>query len=99
MKTFIEIETIRSGQPRAYADHERVYTVKIEHELLYGPNKGQRVPWDYATPEEFQQSQFAKLGGGWVDEGEGDWASTRLVRITKLEPGKFQVHTRAAFTD
>lgn len=98
-KTFIEVEILRAGQPRPYADRETVYTVKLEHIVLYGPDKGQRKPmthWDKDL-KAFEKTDYAQLGGGWVVDG--DWASTKLVSIQLLEPGKFQVHTRAAFTD
>lgn len=103
MKTFIEVETLQAGQPRAYADSETVFTVKLEHIVLYGPDKGQRKPmthWDKDV-KAFAQTPYAKLGGGWVDEGDPamNWASTKLVSIQLVEPGMFRVHTRTAFTD
>lgn len=45
MKTVYTVTVLRSDQPRPYADTEREYSIKCEHEVLYGTDKGKMEPW------------------------------------------------------
>lgn len=39
------VETLRSGQPRPYADTEREYRITVERMSEWGADKGQWKPW------------------------------------------------------
>lgn len=83
------IETLRSGQPRPYADTEREYHIKVERMAEYGQNKGQWEPWlRYGEVEaqivrESKARAEGKLSGGYSPEQlrkqARDWA-LKIVR-------------------
>jgi len=79
----------RAGQPRAYADSEYVYTLKIEQEVGYGDSKGQMKPWVYlgdveaSIKKDEQLRKEGKMWGGQSPEqmrkAQRDWA-IKLVK-------------------
>lgn len=90
-KTVVEVEYLRSGQTRSYGPTETEAILTLGFFNQFG---------DY-VPAKFEGSakQAAKGLIGWVDEGEGNWASTRLINFDKIEDGKWRVLTRSPWLD
>lgn len=82
------VETLRSGQPRPYADTEREYLIKVERMDEWG-DKGQWKPWLMGGNVEAQIASEAKMraegkmSGGYSPEQlrkiQRDWA-LKVVR-------------------
>lgn len=95
------IETLASGQPRPYADS--IYRHRITYEWQ-GPFslKGEAKDAPFILCEKMNEQivrRDCKHFSGWMEEGEGDWASTRLVYLKQVSPGVWEWETRAAYTD
>lgn len=83
------VETLRSGQPRPYADTEREYLIKVECIREYGATKGQWEPWlmfgnvEEQIAREEKLRVEGKLGGGnspsELRKMQRDWA-LKLIR-------------------
>lgn len=74
-KVFYEVETLRAGQPRPYADTENEYLIKVTRTIDWGPRKGTVEPWLVGGDIEkrIQQEEAARqagtmLGGQQPDE-------------------------------
>ena len=93
------IEVLKSGQERAYADTVNRYRITFEVVPWGNPPPTEFQPWEYE--EEKWVKPYAKFFGGWAEQGEGDWASTRLVYLKKVPDtvGVWEWETRATFTD
>lgn len=91
-KTHVEVEFIRTGQTRSYGPNETEAILSVGFTNYFG---------DYVPVKDSEEwvRRIAKAMIGWVEEGEGDWFSTRLITFENIEPGKWRVITRAAYTD
>jgi len=88
MRTYT-VETIRSGQPRPYADSEYECRITVKERAEWGPQKGQMVPWVLygdvearIKQEEQDRAQKRLIGGEMPDamrKRQADWAKT-IVR-------------------
>jgi hypothetical protein len=115
VKRFIEIQTLMSGQPRPYADHDYIseFTFTTEDgrtpEYLEKNNLPIIVP-NYVTRN--HALAIARLYVPFVDDDDPkrDWASRRLVYFEGLKTGsppsrdpnmfhRWRIHVRAAYTD
>lgn len=89
------VSTLRSGQPRPYADTEHVYRVLIESTPFgNGQWSTEFTPLDVG---ENWARAICKDLCHWVDNGE--WHETRLAYMKKLDKGLYEVKTTQAFTD
>ena len=94
------IETHRSGQPRPYADTVHDFTLKIEWVPYKRLAEGEVLTWEPNDLVEELVVKYAKsIGFGWVEKGEGDWASPHLSSKTKVGPGEWRFVVTEAFTD
>lgn len=74
------IETLASGQPRAYANTVHVGELSVTREGVL--TNGEVLPWWVDRTE--AEKLFRLLFRGWDNEGEGDWASPRLVSLVPV---------------
>ena len=83
----IHVESVRSGQPKAYADHryESIITFEGGH-VSTDPN----YDMTFAVRQTKEQvAELAKtLVHGWAPEGEGDWYSSRLKVCEMISEGE-----------
>lgn len=98
-KRRVTIEILAAGQPRAYADTIHRRRILYEWQGLEG-FKDKNAPFVRLdlTHREIVEGD-AMHYGGWVPEGEGDWASTRLKYLKMIEPGLWEWETVSPFTD
>lgn len=83
------VETLRSGQPRPYADTEREYRITVERQSDWGSDKGQWKPWLMGGDVEAQIRYEGKMraegnmnGGNTPDElrkQQRDWC-LKIIR-------------------
>lgn len=83
------VETLRSGQPRPYADTEREYRITVERTNDYGPEKGQWKPWlmfgdvEAQIRSEEKMRAEGKLHGGYTPDQlrkqQRDWC-LKIIR-------------------
>jgi hypothetical protein len=92
-KQRILIETLASGQPRAYADSRLHVRVTFEHDW----NGKGFVPLD--LPDETIRDRLKGLGCGFTDEPPENWASPTLRYLTRTAPGVWEFVVTEAFTD
>jgi len=95
----VRVRNTAHGQPRPYAAHTYIDEIVIVTYKQFG----------HARHSQAMVLQMAKgVCGGYVEEEQGDWASMRLVGLTKLaenvdENGKgwshWRYHRQQAFTD
>ncbi len=93
MKVNYEVTTLRAGQPRAYADSEYEYVIKITSEDQYGPNKGAMSPYIYygdieerIKREESQRKAGTMIGGYSPDKlrkEQRDWAKKVVASLCR----------------
>lgn len=93
------IETLAAGQARPYADTVHRYRLVFEWQGMEG-YKNKDAPFiPHAVDNEDFARSYCKLFGGWTEDAEGDWASTRLEYIKQIEPHIWEWQTRAAYDD
>lgn len=92
----IEIEWLRSGQPRAYADTVR--EVLIRCSSTWDSTTGERDgTWE--PQEEHVKAIVKMLVCKYAEEGEGNWASPRLKTFKKEGRGVWRVLVVEPYTD
>lgn len=98
------VEYIRTGQPRAYADHEDIYHITIEFKR-WRPYKGYDAEFTLADDlGEINVIPHIKKFCHWVEPND-KMSSTEfhfaphLEYIKKIGEGKWEVFIRTAFTD
>ena len=92
----IHVETVASGQPRAYADSRRVYRVWAESVYDYGKLNGSR-PWSLS------EDQAKKHAGVDTMKAYGDrnrmWCDTYLEYAKEVEPGVWEIKIVEPYLD
>lgn len=87
------VDTLRAGQPRAYADSEYEYKITVQREAEWGPNKGKVEPWLLGGDVEAQirrdeAARAAKtMFGGYSPEQlrqqQREWARSILTALAR----------------
>lgn len=91
----ITFKTLRSGQPRPYADEELLGHVFAEWHPL-----GKDVDVESWAPNNLDDKRIRKLAKafwGWNDEPTTPF-DTQLVSFKRIGDGLWEVRTRAAYT-
>lgn len=101
----ITMETIRSGQPRAYADsvHEEVIT--IEHKPWNNPNEF--VPWDITSSggKDLSTTNIPLVLSQYVPQlrlptrDKAGMLQSYLSSFTRIGPGQYRAVSISPFTD
>lgn len=93
------ITTLQAGQPRPYAPTISVHQIYFEWQGMAG-FRDKNAPF---VPAEMDNEDIvrhhAKHFSGWTEKDEGDWASTRLVYLKRIDEATWEWKTEAAFTD
>lgn len=91
-------DTVRSGQPRPYADSVTEIIVTVEWIPAYGKNK---TEFEINDLNEKLVKSAVKGYHPFKEEGDADvhWSSSMLTTCTKLGPGKWRFVITTAFTD
>lgn len=91
--TFLRVS---GGQVRDFGPTENIYRMKIER----GGTPLQVSGWHpYEDAPNSYVRKLAKAVGPWHDEGEGDWASARLVHLNNVGPGDWEWKTSEPWDD
>lgn len=92
------VETLRSGQPRPYADTIREFVLTIEWIPYRNPPTAEWEPNDLA--ERLVMDAARTLGHGFKTPEEGPkWYEPRLREREKLGPGKWRFLIVEEYTD
>ena len=107
-----KIVRIRSGQPRPYADHERVYRVEHWH---YNELTGEGSIWDWPSWAHYDEDDtesynvdFVELAKGIArvtryplkaDLGRDDWHMSYLDYAKVVEPGVVEIRVVEPYID
>lgn len=97
----INIKTLRSGQPRPYADHVRVTQVEFMSEWTHGEMR----PAHEAIAKQYLYRLFEVDINGNERSRQRNWSDwdkafdSYLGSIKKIEDGVYQVTERTPFTD
>ena len=93
------ITTLQAGQLRAYADTTYVHQIMFEWQGMEG-FKNKDAPF---VPNKMDNEEIVRYHvkhfSGWTEDSEGDWASTRLEYLKRIDDSTWEWKTRAAFTD
>lgn len=88
-------ETLRSGQPRPYADSEYEYIITVEW-VRYASG----AQWE---PNDISDDIVKQTARGYCcvkfPEDKPDWADTTVTSFSKIGPGKWRLFATRAFTD
>lgn len=97
------VETLASGQPRAYADTISHVRVTFEHIPWIGPNEGFQ-PWRMDN-EELVRAVLKGLPCGFTEfvcpsnPTMDEHFRTRLDWLRQIEPHVWEFHTTSPYTD
>ena len=93
------ITTLQAGQRRPYAPTTYVHQIFFEWQEMAGFSYPD-APFVPATMDnEDIVRRHAKHFSAWEEDGEGDWASTRLEYLRRVDESTWEWKTTAAFTD
>lgn len=94
------VEFHSSGQQRSYGPSVYRFTISVEWIAYRKRENNEPLTWE---PNDLNEHLIVKaaqaLGHGWLEEGDGDWASPRLTYQHKEGPGKWTFTVEEAFTD
>jgi hypothetical protein len=95
----------QSGQPRAYADTYRDFTIKCETTplgFMLAKDKEPLKEWEPCDLNDEQIKKVAKvIGFRWVekDDPKDNWAAPHLTSFSKIGPGEWRFKITETYTD
>ena len=96
------VETLASGQPRAYADSRRHVRITIESFFAWlGDPKDPRSKWSQndSWTEEQIRALLPQLRCGFTENTEYKLGFSKLDWLRKVEPGIWEFHTTDPYCD
>jgi hypothetical protein len=91
------VELLESGQSDNYQPTAHEYRVYFHWIPFNAKLTKVWEPWPAADRRELVLP-YLRAVHGWVEEGDGDWASERLKKLQKVGPGTWQFRVEQPYT-